>query len=330
MDSLIIDQEFKNTIPPLAPEELTSLEESILSEGVRDAIVTWNGYIVDGHNRYAIITKHGITDYRIIKKNFADKEEAIIWIKKNQLARRNIPEYLRGEYIIDIAEWQQAKQEAREKINPVNRLERRDDGTYKPASMNSHKQAEPIDSKKVLAKKLNIGEQKASRIIQIKEKAPEEIKERLRKDEISVNEAYKKVKEIDREKHLEEQRKPMELPCKKPVVYHQNAIDFLTGIDDNSIDLLLTDPPYSTDIDDIYSFVNEWLLLALSKVKDTGRAYIFTGPYPKEIHAYLSILLNQSLMKLETPLVWTYRNTIGPAPTHSYKNNWQNIFYLRI
>jgi DNA modification methylase len=33
-------------------------------------------------------------------------------------------------------------------------------------------------------------------------------------------------------------------------------------------------------------------------------------------------------MKLETPLVWTYRNTIGPAPTHSYKNNWQNIFYL--
>ena len=82
---LLINQEFRSLIPPLAPEELRLLEESVLEEGVRDAIVLWNGYIVDGHNRYDIIVKHNLTDYRVVNKKFADADEAKIWIKRNHL-----------------------------------------------------------------------------------------------------------------------------------------------------------------------------------------------------------------------------------------------------
>ncbi len=42
-------------------------------------------------------------------------------------------------------------------------------------------------------------------------------------------------------------------------------------------DLLITDPPYSTEIDDIHSFASAWLPITLARVKSTGRAYIFTG-----------------------------------------------------
>jgi len=42
-------------------------------------------------------------------------------------------------------------------------------------------------------------------------------------------------------------------------------------------DLLLTDPPYSTDIDDIEAFANRWLPIALSKVVPTGCAYVFAS-----------------------------------------------------
>jgi hypothetical protein len=93
-------------------------------------------------------------------------------------------------------------------------------------------------------------------------------------------------------------------------------------------DLLLTDPPYATDVDDVEQFANEWLPMALAKVKPGGRAYICIGSYPNELRAYLNIPTPEHLI-LDDVLGWTYRNTIGPQPTYSYKRNWQAILYYR-
>ena len=65
--NISIDTEFKNLIPPLTAEEYAGLEESILNEGCRDAIVLWGETIIDGHNRYEICTKHGV-DFRTVHK----------------------------------------------------------------------------------------------------------------------------------------------------------------------------------------------------------------------------------------------------------------------
>lgn len=203
-ESLLIDQEFRQLIPPLAAEEKRMLEESILEEGVRDAIVTWNGYIVDGHNRYDIITRHNLTDFRVVTKNFADREEARIWIMKNQIGRRNIAVYLRGEYQLTVTAWEERKAQA--KAN-VGKQERNTDGTFtpKPIFMNSQKTV--VNVTKELAAKLDIGEQTASRMIQIHEKAPESVKEKCRTGEISINEAYTEVKRAEAKEKLAEQVK---------------------------------------------------------------------------------------------------------------------------
>jgi hypothetical protein len=97
--------------------------------------------------------------------------------------------------------------------------------------------------------------------------------------------------------------------------------------DQDECDLLLTDPPYSTDLADVYSFANSWLPEALKKVRATGRAYVCIGAYPEELHAYLSVPCSE--LTLANVLVWTYRNTLGPSPTHDYKLNWQAILYYR-
>lgn len=89
-------------------------------------------------------------------------------------------------------------------------------------------------------------------------------------------------------------------------------------------DLLLTDPPYMTDVPNILAFVKSWLPLALSKVKKTGRAFICIGAYPEELNAYLSIAMPAQV------LVWTYRNTLGPSPKRGYKLNWQAILYYEM
>jgi len=93
---ILINEEFKKLIPPLSLEELNQLEENILKEGCRDAIVVWDSYIVDGHNRYGICTEHGI-EFKTMEKEFSTKEEAIEWIILNQFGRRNLSMFHRGE-----------------------------------------------------------------------------------------------------------------------------------------------------------------------------------------------------------------------------------------
>src|SRR5690606_23894638 len=70
-----------------------------------------------------------------------------------------------------------------------------------------------------------------------------------------------------------------------PIVEKASWRDWLPAQDD--CDLLLTDPPYSTDVDDIEEFAASWLPVALAKVKPTGRAYVCVGAYPHELRAYL-------------------------------------------
>lgn len=100
---LKIDPEFQAKIPPLSEEEFKQLEENILSEGeVFDAIVTWNGIIVDGHNRWKIVQDHPEANikYRTREMMFTDRWEAIDWMCANQLGRRNLTweqrRYLQG------------------------------------------------------------------------------------------------------------------------------------------------------------------------------------------------------------------------------------------
>ena len=88
---LKIDPEFQSKIPPLTFEELNLLETNILEEGrILNPLIVWNGLIVDGHNRFAILKNHPEIKYTVLEKEFANRYEAIVWICKNQLGRRNL------------------------------------------------------------------------------------------------------------------------------------------------------------------------------------------------------------------------------------------------
>ena len=92
--SLRIDREFRNLIRPLQRAELLQLETNIINDGCRDPIITWNGIIIDGHNRYEICHRHEIP-FSVIEMEFSCREEVIAWICANQLGRRNITEETR-------------------------------------------------------------------------------------------------------------------------------------------------------------------------------------------------------------------------------------------
>lgn len=110
---LIIDEEFRDAIQPLTPDELTQLESSILAYGCRDALVTWNGIIIDGHHRFEICQRHNIP-FQTVSMDFVDRDAAKVWMLTNQLGRRNLNDFQRSEIALQLEELLRAQAKARQ------------------------------------------------------------------------------------------------------------------------------------------------------------------------------------------------------------------------
>lgn len=119
-----IKKEYKTLIPPLSPEEYQYLEENILKDGVREPLVVWGDVLIDGHNRYEICQKHGIT-YKTVNKDFESDEEAERWIILNQFGRRNLTKFQRSELALKLKPMLAAQAKERQKIYCGNQYDKK-------------------------------------------------------------------------------------------------------------------------------------------------------------------------------------------------------------
>lgn len=98
---LRVDEEFRDLIPALSPEDKDALKKSILEDGYNefDPIIAWDGTIVDGHNRYEICNGSNpdgeVIEFTVVERSFGSREAAKEWIIRRQLSRRNLPERAR-------------------------------------------------------------------------------------------------------------------------------------------------------------------------------------------------------------------------------------------
>ena len=326
-----IDNEFKNLIPALTDEEYKGLEQSILSEGCRDALVLWGDILVDGHNRYEICTKHGI-EYKTVQKEFGSRDDVKLWMIGNQLARRNINKYARTTL-------ESVSDEIQSRRNAVREKEHERKTTF----VKSQKSNLPtFDTTKDIAKKANVGEQTASRVITINKKIdraiaekkkiagqkPEQLKKKLMDGDVSINKAYNAIKLEEKKEQIKKAERSIAEQASNECKPKLFVTDCTKAHLKEKCDLLLTDPPYSTDVDNIEAFVDSWLYKALDGVKDTGFAYIFIGAYPNELKAYLNAKIPDH-MELCQQLIWTYKNTLGNNPKDKYKQNYQSCLFYR-
>lgn len=146
--------------------------------------------------------------------------------------------------------------------------------------------------------------------------------------ELTTSRLLKAAKQYEKDTIIKTTKQErQEVNKNKALIYNESCVDFLKRFKNNSVDLLFTDPPYSTDVENIKEFVDTWLLDALDKVNETGRAFICIGAYPLEIYTYLQVLLNTDWI-VDNPLVWTYRNTLGVTPKMKYNLNYQFVLHL--
>ena len=183
--SIIIDEELRSLIPPLTGEEYNGLEESIIAEGCRDALVVWGNILVDGHNRYEICKKHGIA-FRTERKDFADRDEAKIWIIKNQFGRRNLPSYERARLALLMKSLFAEKAKENQAIYYGNQ--------YDGLSQKSVEVHKPIDTQKELAKIADVSHDTIAKVEKVETAAPDPVIAVARKGEVSVNKAFQVAK----------------------------------------------------------------------------------------------------------------------------------------
>ena len=198
-------QELEILIPPLTSEEFKQLERNILEEGIRDPLVTWNGILVDGHNRYRIAQEHDI-NYVTVEKEFADMNEVKIWMATNQLGRRNLSDYVKGELgciIRDLLKEKGIEEKSRAGGNKKSLLSTIDKSDIK-SKEDRH------NTRNEFAEKIGWSTGKVAMFDIVKAKAPEEIKAKLRTGEVSINQAYKEVKKEEVETKRKEIRETFE------------------------------------------------------------------------------------------------------------------------
>ena len=286
--------EIANIFPLMEGSEFEDLVSDIKSNGLIDPVWLYEGKILDGRNRYRACQEAGVEPQfqRYLKSN------PLGFVISTNIHRRHLNESQRAVIASTLANMRQGQ---RTDIEPSANLRK-------------------VISQPEAAKMLNVSERSMQSVKAIEREAPELIPEIVR-GELTAHQATKKVK-IRKRDEAQETIKLQSLHSQdKPIIYNQSWNEWLET--QPQCDLLITDPPYMTDVENIDLFV-DWLPSALKKVKPTGFAYIFIGGYPEEIRAYLNVCMPTQL------LIWTYRNTLGQNPKEKYKLNYQAILFYRM
>lgn len=184
----IIDPEFHALIPPLTAEELAQLEANLIADGCRDALVTWEGILLDGHNRKAICERLELS-YNTISIDLPDRGAAKTWVITNQFGRRNLQPYQRAELALQLESVISTKAKANQR-------------------MGSSTLTDPsIDTRNEIARIAGLASGTISKAKIISDKAPEEAKQRLRRGETTINHEYQQVIAAEKKQRVVEEIK---------------------------------------------------------------------------------------------------------------------------
>lgn len=221
--NVVIDPEFESLIPPLAEDEYRGLEESILADGVRDALVVWSAYgiLLDGHNRKRICDQHGI-DYPVNEILLDDRRAARIWIRNNQMSRRNLNaahklelQFVNKDELLEVGR----EKQAHGKTAPGKTL-----------LSNTDKSVDvPHDTRQQIAAAAGVATGTVAMAEVVRKESPE-LWDKAKAGDITINKAYTTHRQVKRRAEVKQQIESVEA----------QEVKALAGV----YDVIIVDPPW--------------------------------------------------------------------------------------
>lgn len=327
---LEIKEEFKKLIPALTAEEFKQLEANCLEEGIREKIITWNGVIIDGHNRYEIATRWNL-DYQTESKRFANESEVKLWMIDNQNGRRNLTDG-----------WKYKLQQVKKEILSEKGKEAME---RKPISALSTIDKPKHNTQKEIAKALDWSTGKVAMADVVFKKATPELEEKVLSNEITINQAYQEIKK--EEKKEIHKAKILETRIETKInenIKNGDSLEILESLEDGCIDVVLTDPPYGINYvsnrsmfddsitkrgllndgkDEAFELLDKTCEILQRKTAENSHLYFFCSwnvfsSFEKIISKYFTI---------KTPIIWDKGNKGSGDLDNDWGNQTEIIIY---
>ena len=322
-----IKEEFKKLIPALTKEEYKQLENNCIAEGIREKILIWNGFIIDGHNRYEISLKWDL-EIQTETKHFQDEEAVKEWMILNQFGRRNLSNYQRSVLALQLEEVFSKKAKENLKLS----------GGRGVKGKQISAEVKPIETRQELSKVANVSHDTIAKVKKIQAQASEEVKAKLSTGEVSINSAYQEIKKEEKKEAYKSKVIENRIETKiSENIINGDSLQILESLEDGCIDVVLTDPPYGISYksnrsmyddaitkrgllndgkDEAFNLLEKTCKVLSRKSADNSHLYFFCSwnvfsDFERIISKYFTI---------KTPLVWDK----GNKGSGDLENDWGN------
>lgn len=290
-----INSEHVQLVYPLSDLEYQILKNSIKEVGLHyPIIVNLKGDILDGYHRYKICKELGFTQSQIKYevKDFDDPLEEKRFVIDINLKRRQLNDFQKAELAYKLKEIESEKARLRRLNNLKNVNKKLSTGPIDHIDNNNSSEEQQQQqqlgrTREIVSKKTGISQGTYERAKAIIEKAPEEVKEKLRKNNTTISKEYEKLQRDQKRFELLSQMNNKEPNdnnnnvennvfnnnCK---IFHGDFTELQKEdiLKDNSIDLIFTDPPYGKEYLSLYY---ELASLAVKVLKPGGNIVFFVG-----------------------------------------------------
>jgi len=271
-----VDEEFAALIAPLSSEEYQQLDANLLAEGCRDALVVWRGLLLDGHNRLEICNRHGLA-YETTEIDLPDRESAKLWIELNQVGRRNLTTDQRTAVAYRIM---QRRVAVSKKQRAAKAGSARFGGNL-VVHVGHQAETTPRQRERT-ARELQISTRKIREIAALAKTDPE-IVNKIANADISLRDAKEAMLERVRQRNI---TAALKTHVRGEGIHTGHMRQLFQLLDDDSVDLFITDPPWQRDALPLYSDLGK---LAQQKLKNGGFCLVLCGQlYFNEVIASLS------------------------------------------
>ena len=194
-----LNETLSNLLPPLTDNQRQGLEADILRDGCISPLIVWSGILVDGHHRYAICRKHGIS-FEVREMSFPNLLAAGCWTWEHHEHRRNMSLYTAAEAALRFEPLFAEKAKENQQRGGLIGAEITNRGSQ------SSDNPDPMDTNKELAKKAGISHDTIAKVKYIRDHADEETKNRLHDRETTINAEYLKLRREEKEQQREARR----------------------------------------------------------------------------------------------------------------------------
>jgi hypothetical protein len=233
--------------PMMSPAEFRELKEDIAKNGLLEPIWTYKNQIIDGRNRYLACKEIGV-DPVYIEWRSVNGTSLIDFVLSLNLKRRHLNASQKAMVAVDALPFFE-EQAHKRKLSTLKKGINTPVGELVP-----HR--EKGRSRDIVAKQFGVSGRYIQTAKTIAEKLPE-LADQIRKGEATITQGKVKIKRLERVAAFKEAGRDFKSDSHTKIIHADFFKWCNDNLEDNSVDLILADPPYGVEYLDLYSQLGE-------------------------------------------------------------------------